>query len=256
MSNKERIEEHNDSLRGIIDKAGALPDGGGGGVNVLNENGVIKREHLPAGYPYVEYVDGVVLEEYYYRAEEMQAILPNFPLVKDGTYTVTLNGTAYNCTCAEIEMDGVTVLALGNLALVGVEPTEEPFMLFATSALCAAYILDGSTSGTLSITGTTEKVTKMAASYMPIITVKAIVDYTSGTVATCSHNFMDAYMGIVVHEFHAVARVFFSADVGTFTQLDLVECCPEYISFAAKAKSGEFVSLTIHDDDTVTFMMS
>lgn len=177
MSNKERIEEHNDSLRGIIDKAGALPDGGSG-ADILNENGIIKQQHLPEGYPYAE--STVFLSE---TTPVFSADMGGFIIMSgvdasmftDGqTYTVNWNGTNYETKALLSSDNGMNAIILGDMgATQGVPTTGEPFVVMILDAAAQAAMgiaavvipIDGSASVTLSIAG--EAVAKIADKYLP-----------------------------------------------------------------------------------------
>jgi len=96
-----------------------------------------------------------------------------FSLVEGKEYTVNWNGTAYVCTCSKMAMGTLSGLGLGNFgALSGGENTGEPFVLGVFDAAnapvpAAAVPLDGSTTLTLSITGTIENITPVPEVYLP-----------------------------------------------------------------------------------------
>lgn len=163
-------------------------NGGGGGADLLNVNGVIKQEHLPDGYPYSEVSEGFVLPETTIETvtENGEAALTEtLGLVEGNTYTVNWNGTAYNCVCAKAEMDGdgdgvvdmQLGLGIGDIGLVtGGSSTGEPFVIIELSPAYAAelgvptmvQILDGSAPVILSITGITEVNTPIAQKFLPV----------------------------------------------------------------------------------------
>lgn len=78
------------------------------------------------------------------------------------TYTVTWNGTEYECECVWADTEGMTIPVLGNIgAILGGEPTEEPFIIMLPTPEQAAMIgagimvvaLDGSSIVEFSIVG-------------------------------------------------------------------------------------------------------
>lgn len=160
---------------------------GGGGADLLNENGVIKQEHLPDGYPYYEVNEGYILPEttITLMSENGEAPLTEALVFFEGqTYRVNWNGTDYECVCTKLAMDtdvdGIVDtylgLAIGDVGLMtGGNSTGEPFVIAVFSPEYAAQvgvpamvqILDGSTSVTLSIIGIAEKKTAIASKYLP-----------------------------------------------------------------------------------------
>lgn len=76
------------------------------------------------------------------------------PLEAGKSYTVTWNGTAYQCNSAEIEDGGIVGIALGNYALMfDTGDTGEPFIVVYIHGHGLAFMaVDGSTSATISIT--------------------------------------------------------------------------------------------------------
>ena len=98
---------------------------------------------------------------------------PKGDLSKGLTYQVTYNGTLYNCVAYEANFQGVTVIALGNGALVG-KPSEEPFgivcvpseMVSAFGAYMVVTPFDGATQITTSISGLSETIYKIDNKYI------------------------------------------------------------------------------------------
>lgn len=93
--------------------------------------------------------------------------VPGFIPVAGNTYDVTYNGTAYSCTAVEITRDGISVVAIGNTAMVGGEDTGEPFVIaYAAAAGGTSCIpLDGSAKVTLEISS--GSIYKIAPEYLP-----------------------------------------------------------------------------------------
>lgn len=166
-------------LKGLIDEL-ASSSGGGGGEDLLNEDGVLKKEHLPEGYPYIEegitdYLDGIELT---YVEGEGFAIPSPAPAPTIGeTYTVVWNGVEYSCVATACEMGGTgNMSALGDIGAFDGTPTGEyPFFIgylpseFVELAGFAgmAEPLDGSTTLTLQILGNKKIVTLLDKQYLP-----------------------------------------------------------------------------------------
>ena len=81
------------------------------------------------------------------------------------TYTVTWDGTAYECTC--VDFDGI--LAIGNLSIPGVGlDTGEPFVIVVYNGNGIGIITaDTSASHTFSISGFAQEIVKLDKKYLP-----------------------------------------------------------------------------------------
>lgn len=148
------------------------------GANAIIEtNGEIKHcpssntpkpltyDYMPEGYPSKALGTVTLMEEQelafaldhnFYVASPTEAI----ELVEGRTYTVTWDGTEYECVCVVFD----SILILGNQSIDGLgDDTGEPFLyeygIFAT--------LDTSASHTISVKTTLETVTPMAEEYIP-----------------------------------------------------------------------------------------
>lgn len=154
---------------------------GEGGTDVLNDKGIIKQEHLPEGFPYLE--DGgftVLLPETAWEGEG-QVVLPDTtaaPLVIGNSYTISWNGTDYVCECVDASVIDAPPSAwvMGNYgATTGGTDTGEPFIIMVLpselveEAGFGAMIgpLDGSTTGTVSISEGSQTITPIAQKYLP-----------------------------------------------------------------------------------------
>ena len=161
-----------------LDKNGA---GGGGGADILNENGIIKQQHLPDGYPYKEVGNDYILPA----TEPVYDDATGYFTISSGVYasmftigeiyTVNWNGVDYECVALDASMWGSGPVGFGNLGFVtGGDDTGEPFVIVVLPLEAqaerggAAVVLprDGSTP-TLSISGKTDLVTKIGKEYLP-----------------------------------------------------------------------------------------
>lgn len=160
---------------------------------ILDENGTLKNDVLPTGYPYIS--QGVIIEETVAIEESGEGLITNeFQLIKDERYIVTWNGVEYNCIAKSYILDGVETIVLGNIAAFdeNEEPTDEPFMIgaFPESAVAeiggygAILSLDGSTEVVISIYGNIIK--KISKEFLPNIpNINNIVDGSQiGSVRT------------------------------------------------------------------------
>lgn len=92
---------------------------------------------------------GVILPETEINGEGENMVTLSMPIVVGESYTVMINGTAYECVAAPFSMDGVPAEALGdaNFLLTGeLTPDAPAFVLLQFSGMTAAMMLDGSTS--------------------------------------------------------------------------------------------------------------
>lgn len=96
--------------------------------------------------------------------------------VSGGEYTVTWNGVDYVCVGDEFEMDGMTIVALGNTSVIGGNlTTDDPFCIMVVPSdlsetmgglTSIVYPFDGSTEITLKVNGVAEVVHKIPDKYM------------------------------------------------------------------------------------------
>ncbi len=92
---------------------------------------------------------GVILPETEINGESENMVTLSMPIVVGESYTVMINGTAYECVAAPFSMDGVPAEALGdvNFLLTGeLTPDAPAFVLLQLPGMTAAMMLDGSTS--------------------------------------------------------------------------------------------------------------
>lgn len=174
---------------------------GGGGGDLLNEDGVIKQEHLPNGYPYAEYNSVDILEGLeitFIEADQQFNINAPAPAPVIGkTYTVIWHGAGYQCVATEIVgSDDFNIVAVGDLGVASGEPTGEyPFYIayfpstYVESQGIAGVIkpLDSTTTFNAQILDTTEVVSQINPKYLPDgypYIEGGIVDYLDGIELT------------------------------------------------------------------------
>ena len=106
----------------------------------------------------VEFVEGSGL----YQAEFPS---PTIDVTIGEVYTVTWDGTAYECTCVDNNSD----LAIGNLSIIGDgDDTGEPFLMLVFNGQGIVIITaDTSASHTFSISATVAPVVKIDEKYLP-----------------------------------------------------------------------------------------
>lgn len=182
LSAGETIEDAPADADVVIDPNGEaveIPEGGGG-ADLLNENGTIKQQYLPDGFPYK---DGKVMPiltnaKPVDMGEGQFAFLETIELVDGRTYTVNWNGTEYECICKYItgEADAFYVLGfIGVLTGDTSDGVEFPFVIAAVPPEYAAEAgvgglvmpLDGSTDITLSISGFVGTIQKIDPVFLP-----------------------------------------------------------------------------------------
>ena len=171
--------------------------GGGGGGSVPKP---LTYDYMPEGYPKKEMGTVTLLEEQeiaftsiaeggFYIAPATNA----FEIVEGQTYTVSWDGTEYECVGAAFGEDRYV---LGNLSIEGGgADTGEPFLYVydvydITQASGTFVTRDTSASHTISIKTVTEVITPMAEEFMPVLTspngtkYKLAVDDTGTLSAT------------------------------------------------------------------------
>ena len=142
-----------------LDESGA--GGGGGGADVLNENGIIKQEHLPEGYPYPIEGSAVIFPE---TTAEFSDDFGAFVLwegidasmfTEGESYTVNWNGVDYATTAVFMSDSGMNAIVLGDMgAAQGTPLSGEPFVIMVLDTASQAGMgvaamiipIDGSTS--------------------------------------------------------------------------------------------------------------
>ena len=174
------------STMGAIHKIPAkyIPGGAGGGGDLLNENGVIKKEYFPDGFPYdaVSLTEVELVPETELIYSEEHGFVTNETVIEPipgSTYTVTYNGVEYICEATAVSQEGITIVCLGNLVElgIGISGGDEPFiMMFVPQSLIPSIGYNllvypiGDTipeSITVKVVGLSSDVTKMAFKYMP-----------------------------------------------------------------------------------------
>ena len=102
----------------------------------LNENGIIKQECLPEGYPYVAGMKKILELFTECDSETGEAyILEPFVLEKDVEYTVSYNNEIYTCLAKELVAENLQeIIVVGNLSVIDSEQfefTDEPFVIMS-----------------------------------------------------------------------------------------------------------------------------
>lgn len=140
--------------------------GGGGGGSVPKP---LTYDYMPYGYPTKAMGTVTLMEEQEVAFSDGGGVyiveLPNpLSLVLGQTYTVSWDGTEYECVCFNIN----DILAIGNASIIGVgEDTGEPFLYVNKHANNIIGTIDTSPSHTISVKTTREVVTPMAEKFLP-----------------------------------------------------------------------------------------
>lgn len=136
---------------------------------------VLHRTHWVEDGGMTEIIPETTLTPYEYGTIAIPTEVPN--LVAGDTYIVNWNGVEYNCVAQEIADEDITGNAIGNAgAITGGTDTGEPFMIWRLSDDSVAnagiyamiFVLDGSTSVTLSIYGKGEIVHKLDNKFLDL----------------------------------------------------------------------------------------
>jgi hypothetical protein len=212
---------------------------------------------LPEGYPYVG--EGYILPETTVEyGGEGELFLPDVIEVTNGeSYTINWNGTAYKCVAQNWDIEeGVSAPTLGNLGLV-MEGTDtgEPFVIAAFTADIAAmlgagmmvYVLDGSTSVTLSVSG--ESVTKMDSKFMPddfVVTYTKADETAVGNSYEVNGNFTYEQITSAIEAGKQVKAVYLDETQGLPMKI--------YFSLAANMPGNGVIFSTLYALDTISVM--
>ena len=152
--------------------------GGGGGGSVPKP---LAYDYMPDGYPKKSVETVTLMEE-----QELAFTLSNgiymaqitnaFEIVEGQTYTVSWDGTEYECMGAVFN----SIPILGNLSIMGVDgDTGEPFIYVYNKSLRAGGFNtnDSSASHTIGVKTAAETVTPMAEEFLPANTKNTTVFY-------------------------------------------------------------------------------
>ena len=147
-----------------------LCGGGGGGGSVPKP---LTYDYMPEGYPsksmqtttlMAEQELAFALEESLYTAYLNEAL----ELVAGQTYTVSWDGTEYECVCRDMG-----ILYIGNPSISGVgDDSGEPFVYI--SSMKAFATLDTSPSHTISVISITKTIIPIADEFIPIARVPVL----------------------------------------------------------------------------------
>lgn len=165
-----------------------FPEGGSGGGAQADWNA---KEGEP----------GHILNRPFYSTETIMEIVPECqPLNADGTFmlldavdiadgyecVISWNGTEYQCTAADTIIEGMPMVALGNMAAAGGADTGEPFFIGCLPPALAAEMgagaliipMDGTTELTLKVTAKVTDVKKLDNKYLDLdwLPIKTPVD--------------------------------------------------------------------------------
>ena len=111
-------------------------------VSIYQDGEVVHKldpKYLPDGVPYC--IDGGMVEilpETTIATEEDMVALPSLGLMAGNDYVVRINGTEYNCPAFNLNLDGLTGVALGNTLVIGGEDNGLPFVVADLSPEAAA----------------------------------------------------------------------------------------------------------------------
>lgn len=135
-------------------------------ANYFGNDGIIKRQSLPDGYPYMT-VSKVLPSTTFTDVKGQATLGYALPIGENVAYTVDWNGTSYSCVSFPSEFFGINVVVLGSEA--GTGESTYPFCIMTvdigSTSDAIIYPLDGSTTFTIAITG--PKYKKIHAAYLP-----------------------------------------------------------------------------------------
>ena len=155
--------------------------------------GVLRTEHLPEGYPYKS--EGLILDGTFEFVDRSGIYMheitdENFAIVDNESYTVIWDGTTYQCVATAYRGS----LALGNLGIMGMTDTGEPF-LFVDQGDGQKAIGTTDTAATHTITVRGEVAYPIAPEFLP----KGYPYKEMATILDGTFEFVDLD-GIYMHE--------------------------------------------------------
>ena len=184
LSEVPAVSEFPEGANAIIETNGEIkrcPSSGGGSVPKP-----LTYDYMPAGYPSKSVQTTTLMEEqevaFASNGEGIyEAPLTNaLEIVEGQTYTVSWDGTEYECVCHVFS----SMILLGNLSIIGAgADTGEPFLYGYSSNMSGGFnTLDTSASHTISIKKIEETVTPMAEEFLPSgVGTTALITYAAST---------------------------------------------------------------------------
>ena len=180
LSEVPAVSEFPEGANAIIETNGEIkrcPSSGGSSVPKP-----LTYDYMPVGYPKKSVQTTTLMEEqelaFASDGEGLYAApLTNaLEIVEGQTYTVSWDGTEYECVCYVSS----STLLLGNLSIMGAgADTGEPFLYGYSSNMGGGFnTLDTSASHTISVKTTGEIVTPMAEEFLPTTAKNTTVFYT------------------------------------------------------------------------------
>ena len=155
---------------GWIEAIEEIEAGGGGGGSVPKP---LTFDYMPEGYPTKSVQTTMLMEEQQvafvlneYEGVYMAPATNAFEIVEGQTYTVSWDGTEYECVGIVVKSNS----ALGNPSITGESSdTGEPFLyMYSTKQHAGMFgTLDTAASHTISVKTTVETITPMTFDYMP-----------------------------------------------------------------------------------------
>jgi hypothetical protein len=140
----------------------ALQFGEEGGAG---EHEIFNGENLPFGSAEVDNM---------YKWETYPA---EFSFVEGNRYMIVWDDTGYFCNAVPINIDEVNIVAVGNLAYIGLgDDTGEPFLIGITSGYAYCYTLDNKETHNIVIYDINPSIKTLDAKYLPMDAIDARID--------------------------------------------------------------------------------
>ena len=179
LSEVPAVSEFPEGANAIIETNGEIkrcPSAGGSSVPKP-----LTYDYMPEGYPTKAMGTVTLMEEqelaFASDGEGLYAVpLTNaLEIVEGQTYTVSWDGTEYECVCYTFS----STLMLGNLSIIGAgDDTGEPFIYANNPNIGGGFnTLDTSASHTISVKKIVETVTPMAEEFLPTTAKNTTVFY-------------------------------------------------------------------------------
>lgn len=139
--------------------------------------------YLPDGVPYLIAGTIPILEDCVpvFDEDGMGYITEPVTLEVGKVYSVTFNGTEYECVAFEVKDDSMTASVIGNGEMFGLTGNNEPFVVASVMGMTMLIALDGSTEVTISISEKVVHERKLPTELLP--ETVATKDYVNKAIA-------------------------------------------------------------------------
>ena len=240
--------------------------GGGGGYSYVNSDWAVndtRSEAYVRNRTHWVEEDGILLNENdtivtSHPVMGHMLMIPKRVHLKVGsTYSVTYNGTTYECVCQSAPaglVDDPNAMGMGNFSIVGGANTGEPFSMLISEKYESVYIIDRHNASNAEVMIRGEVIHTIPTEYLPEGTPKLFtVDITTGDDGNYVANKRFEKILENAQDNNTIVRAVL--DIGIGFILPLVVYTDSQVMFDTSIHAENesiFVSVTILSDNTVT----